>query len=82
MAASDRISPSVVNIQVLRGRQISHGSGFVFTPEGYILTNSHVVAGANGIEGLRPGDVILKIGESKVEGIDDLYRTLTEDEPL
>lgn len=50
VAASDRISPSVVNIQVLRGRQISHGSGFVFTPDGYILTNSHVVAGAHALE--------------------------------
>jgi len=44
-AAAD-ITPSVVNIEA---KSQGSGSGFFFTPDGFILTNSHVVTGAPAI---------------------------------
>ncbi|MCB0705379.1 MAG: trypsin-like peptidase domain-containing protein [Saprospiraceae bacterium] len=48
---SHRVTPGVVNITAFTGSyQASGGSGVIISPDGFIITNNHVVEGASNFE--------------------------------
>jgi S1-C subfamily serine protease len=54
-AAVDRVAPAVAHVRIERakagrGSREGAGSGFFITPDGFLVTNSHVAGGATGIE--------------------------------
>ena len=54
--AVDSVAPAVAHVSVTRGsgkgrgQARGSGSGFLITPDGYLVTNSHVASGAEAIE--------------------------------
>lgn len=69
IAVVERAGPAVVSIELSgsRGQQAGAGSGFAVTPDGYVMTNSHVVDGAKKIKVNTPaGETV----EARVVGND------------
>jgi len=47
---AQRLAPSIVSLRVTSRRRAGGGSGVVVTPDGFLLTSAHVVAGAGAVE--------------------------------
>lgn len=52
---AEQLRPAVVNLRAGQGRRQGSGSGILFTPDGFLLTNHHVVQGSSRVR-VRLGD--------------------------
>lgn len=74
VAVVERASPAVVSLELRGGRGRARaggsGSGFVVTPDGYLLTNSHVVTAATAGAELRVRGASGEVGVGRLVGDD------------
>jgi len=99
--AAERVGPATAKIEVRRRRAdrqgaeapAGSGSGFLFTPDGFLITNSHVVHGASHIDVTVPGseprlarlvgdDPHTDIAVLSISGHDLPYVAFGESQPL
>jgi S1-C subfamily serine protease len=71
-AAVARVAPAVAHVRVERanaprGAREGSGSGFFITPDGYLVTNSHVASGASALEVSLPDG---RIASARIVGDD------------
>jgi S1-C subfamily serine protease len=71
-AAVAHVAPAVAHVRVeraqgRRGMQQGSGSGFVITPDGYLVTNSHVAGGASALEVTLPDG---RVASARIVGDD------------
>ncbi len=75
---AQRLSPSVANLRLHRrtrgGRTVMSGAGsaVVLTPDGYLLTCAHVVAGARGARATLPDGRDLRVDVVGIDRLSDL----------
>jgi S1-C subfamily serine protease len=68
--AVERVAPAVAHVRVTRAkgaRGEGSGSGFLITPDGYLVTNSHVATGASALEVTLPDG---RTAEARIVGDD------------
>ncbi len=67
--AFERVGPAVAHIAAVNSEQRSRGtgSGVIFTPDGYLLTNDHVIAGARQLSASLPDG---RVVEGQLVGAD------------
>jgi len=66
-SAVARVAPAVAHVRVVRNGRDGAGSGFLITPDGYLVTNSHVASGADALEVTLPDG---RIADARIVGDD------------
>jgi S1-C subfamily serine protease len=80
------VLPSIVQVEVAGAfGEGGQGSGVIYAQEGYIVTNDHVVAGAEEIQVVLPDGARLAaalVGTARTVGVDVAVLKVVPDEPL